>query len=381
MTKPSQAQVREINRKLLQSVRADWRFPDPRTKNEVTLEPLEYRAWEYSTSDDDDDDDGLEGEDSSSGSDSDGDSSDSDDNDEEESRASWMSPETEAENPVDESGAGLVGKGKGKKKRRKFSCPDDVAKYLDGKIMQSRKRRKLRALGEEMSWNQGLCFFLRRRNEWTGAITEGEMKAREAAKTARTAHTDSVMSTKDAQEKESKQQRREEAMETSDADSGIVVSPLPLSPQSPFSPPSCPSLLVHVYIPISIPFLPPTHSVRASIMARSNIELYEKIVRDSRTPAVPLNLAHMMRIIVQGWKDEGNWPPKSTLSEQQQQQAMMSAVAKKIGAKKGKATTVGGRLAEQKGNGLFVGHKHLQRGVESVKRALRLSGSAPPVGD
>jgi hypothetical protein len=360
MTKPSQAQVREINRSLLATVRADWRFPEDRTLRAATLEPLTYRERYYSTSEDDGEDDST--------TDTEEEESEGDETEE----ASWSSPETELEiNPLDEEGAR---KGKGKKKR-KFSCPDDVAAYLNRKI-ESRKRRKMRALADEMSWNKGLCFFLRRRNAWTGALTQEEVKAKEDAKSNKSKEEDEADDESLSSGKQSKD-HDESTSSASDTDSGIAVSPsqYPLTTtitptnSSPFDPPEDPASLVNVLVPISIPFLPANHPVRSSIMARTHSELYEKIVRDSRTPAVPLNLAHMMRVIVQGWKDEGNWPPKSAMAE-----------ASIAGKKKGKAAQVKA-VTEQKGVGLFVGHKHLQRGVESVRRALRLSGSAPPAGD
>jgi len=361
MTKPSQAQVREINRTLLATVRADWRFPDNRVTRQTTLEPLTYRERYYSTSDDD-------GSDHTSSSEA-----EKEDSDEEETEEpSWSSPETELEvNPLDEEGAQTSSKGK---KKRKFSCPDDVAVYLERKL-QSRKRRKMRTLEEELSWNKGLCFFMRRRNAWTGALSQDEVKSREEAKARKSKDEKRSDVESEASHTDGKDQD-ESSSNNSDTDSGIEVSPPSPAPAdetpaetSPFDPPSTPDSFINVMVPISIPFLPANHPVRSSIMARTHSELYEKIVRDSRTPAVPLNLAHMMRVIVQGWKDEGNWPPKSAMAE--------AGIATKKKVKAGSSA----KTTDNKGVGLFVGHKHLQRGVESVRRALRLSGSAPPAGD
>ena len=38
--------------------------------------------------------------------------------------------------------------------------------------------------------------------------------------------------------------------------------------------------------------------------------IYSKVVVQGLTPTVPIPLSHMVAALVQGWKAEGNWPPK-----------------------------------------------------------------------
>lgn len=72
-------------------------------------------------------------------------------------------------------------------------------------------------------------------------------------------------------------------------------------------------------------------------------EIYTKIILQSRTPSVPINLQALVNALVQGWKDDGEWPPKSAPLE------------KSIGRKKG----------SQHG---------LREGVKAVGRVLRITG-------
>jgi Protein of unknown function (DUF4050) len=356
-SKQNQAAVREINRILLQSVRNDWSFPNNIISGlDRTIEPLSYRERYYSTSD---------------GSSSDSlDDDDDDDEDEEES--------------TDEDDEELEGH------ELKFESPDSVAEFIDRKI-QARKRKKRKLLEDEIEWNGGLCFFMRRRNAWTGALSPEAVKARESnqdtimdtdadapAIEGDRATSESIQESHNTEQSEAataeaKVDVVEESKSSSpkppheDTDSGIAIPTSSSQPFSPFDAPSDSATLTDILLPIAPPLLPATNPVRSSIMARSDSELYEKVVRDSRTPAVPINLAHMMRVIVQGWKDEGNWPPKS------------SVVASNI-MLADTATTSAGR-AEGPRASLLSGHKHFKQGVESVRRVLRLSGSAPPPGD
>ncbi|KAF2664044.1 hypothetical protein BT63DRAFT_99507 [Microthyrium microscopicum] len=351
MAKPSQAQVREINRTLLATVRADWRFPatipSKTAEPSTPSNPITYRERFYSTSDD----------------------SDAEEEDDFDTSDSLFEDEELSSSGLDETESNIIvtNLGSRKAKRRpKFDTPDSVADYLEHKI-QARKKRKVKALNEEISWNEGLCFFLQRRNAWTSAVSP------EAANALRKTKDTIIPSSSNPSEETLKKSTSEDqaSASTTDNDSGIAVSPSSLTKptNSPFAPPADISSLTDVLLPISTPFLPNTHPVRASIMARTDSELYEKIVRDSRTPAVPINLAHMMRVIVQGWKDEGNWPPRGAAAES-------SITARRSNVSSAKASH-----ATEMHKGIFSNHKHLQRGVESVRRVLRLSGSAPPPGD
>lgn len=132
------------------------------------------------------------------------------------------------------------------------------------------------------------------------------------------------------------------------------------------------------------------------MMSRSHSELYEKVVRDNRSPAIPINLAHMTNVIVQGWKDEGNWPPKIGMPEPSIAVRRGSANADGVGGgvmvrrvrkETGMVQRVldggsmdGGMAAISDGKGLLVGRGKLKQGVDSMKRVFRLSGGSSNSG-
>lgn len=130
-------------------------------------------------------------------------------------------------------------------------------------------------------------------------------------------------------------------------------------------------------------------------MSRSYSELYEKVVRDNRSPAIPINLAHMTNVIVQGWKDEGNWPPKNGLPEPSitvrrdgggggSGGVMVRRVRKDTGIVHrfwdGGSVEDGVVVAVSDGKGVLGGRGKLKQGVDSMKRVLRLSGGSSNSG-
>lgn len=75
-------------------------------------------------------------------------------------------------------------------------------------------------------------------------------------------------------------------------------------------------------------------------------EIYNKIILQSRTPSIPINLLTLINALVQGWKDDGEWPPKP------------GPLEKSFTRKKG-------------------GDGSLRSGVKAVGRVLRLTGVPP----
>lgn len=333
LDKATQAAVREINRRLQQQVRNDWTFPDPQALPDgvpalTTADPpitssrpssaqtpsptsptftasrqARMRERYYGTTDDSSD---------------------------------------EEAHMVEDMYA--------------FDSPDTVGDELEKKGAE-RKKRKRKDLEDELAENSGLCFFLRRRNAWTGAVP------RERAERKLATSSDSSP----ARTPTSGISAGAERMEGVTSSAVVEMSPwIPPSHASAFAPPPRPEVLTDVMLPLAPPLIPPSNPVRISLSSRSQSDLYSKIVRDSRTPAIPVNLADMTRIIVQGWKDEGNWPPRSAAPE--------------LGL--GIGTRAHGVLGVQRVSkaigvrgeeGYLAHHPHLQRGVEGVKRVFRLS--------
>jgi hypothetical protein len=417
MTPKSSAQpsAREINRTLLQSVSNDWTFPpkNPAAPNVPTKEPVGYRERYYCSSDDDSDDDlddllgdgvALEHEDVAGG-----------------------EPQQEVEQqPADTSSDALPS----------FESPDAVAAAVDRR-MHARKRKKLRLLDEEAAYNEGLRFFLRRRDAWTcatpapegggqlaggedgGARGKGDGDAPDAA--AQPADADQSDPPADDARPRPATPPPERATDPPPASPSATAAAAVPEP----SPAAAAPVPRDVLLPVAPPILPRTHAFRASLLERPDRELYEKLVRDGRTPAVPVNLAHMLRVIVRGWQDEGNWPPRGSAvghaaapggggagggaavsGEVLSAFGGAGAGARKKAAGKagrgaggvvaarvagpgapvtGQATATAAAAAAAQNNalnrGILSGHKHLQQGVESVRRVLRFNSTAAPPGD
>jgi hypothetical protein len=339
--KQNQAAARDLNRMLLHSVRTDWSFPTlpPATNTDPDAQvpgtPVSYRERFFGFSDDSD-------------------SSTCGDEDEDDSES-----EEDEENV-------------------KFETPDDVATFVQ-RGLEKRKRRRARAEEEEMNWNGGLCFFLRRRNAWTASVpkdsVQEETKPAEAetVKDKETVKEEEEVEVKPVEETDTKLDPSTAASDdakpatsplSSSSEPGIPTPTSTISsPETetqiidPFSPPPNPKVFTQILFPIAAPLIPSNHRIRESLLSRPDQELYDKLVLDGRTPLVPINLKHMIRVMVSGWKNDGNWPPRSAAT------ASSSIVLPDT-------ATVG-----------KMGRRGFRSSVESVKRALRLSGHAAPAGD
>jgi hypothetical protein len=302
--------AREVNRTLQEKVRADWEYPllAPPSGTAVSTPDIAtagtaFRERFYGTSDDSLSEDGGD------------------------------SP-TFREHTIEDMYA--------------FDSPDSVGLELDRKL-QERKRKKRILMEEEMATNGGLRTFLDRRNAWTGAVRQVTVND----------NSDDTNSPLPAPPKITTSSGSSPA-DTPTSSSSKISSGVQTA-AAPSTDPAMPS--VDVLVPVAEPLLPPSNPVRKTLSSRSQSELYEKVVRDSRTPAIPINLAEMMQIIVQGWKDEGNFPPRGALPEPSIG-SRRQRVAKKVGMRDDAGGTSGGLLAN---------HKHLRQSVEGVKRIFRLS--------
>ncbi|KAL4938944.1 hypothetical protein BDV06DRAFT_45806 [Aspergillus oleicola] len=111
---------------------------------------------------------------------------------------------------------------------------------------------------------------------------------------------------------------------TADAIPDIPVLPQPLSSSSaipatsPYtssassrSPSSPPTATFHdPMIPVVPSLIATSNPIRASITPAMYGSIYSKVVIQGLTPTVPINLADMTKAMVQGWKSDGQWPPK-----------------------------------------------------------------------
>ncbi|KAF7593727.1 hypothetical protein BBP40_011019, partial [Aspergillus hancockii] len=64
------------------------------------------------------------------------------------------------------------------------------------------------------------------------------------------------------------------------------------------------------FIPVVPSLISTSNPIRASITPSMYPSIYSKVVVQSLTPTVPINLADVTKAIVQGWRSDGQWPPK-----------------------------------------------------------------------
>jgi len=202
---------------------------------------------------------------------------------------------------------------------------------------EEQRRRWRRAVEEEMRWNEGLRIWMERRDAWSGARTKREISEREeslrvggaagagvadgdkaatgvidateADGSALAAKTEESLTITGSDPQEDKPQQP--------AESNITESdPLPEGDHqhheisSPVSSSSSYSIADEPYIPIIPSILSETNPIRASITPSMYPSIYSKVIVQSLTPTVPINLADVTKAMVQGWKADGQWPPR-----------------------------------------------------------------------
>lgn len=312
----NQRAVRDITRRLQSTVRTDWNFPPTPPQAPAPTEPQNYRERYYGTTDDSDSDDGRgegEGEDRAHHSDD----------------------------------------------MYDFDSPDTVGDEVDRRL-QERKRKRRTAMEEEMAGNAGLLYYAHRRNAWTGAVANETPKERPRPDSE--IFPTNLNTSSDASPTNTPGSGSASA---SPANADPAESSRPAPPRDPRLPNTPLEDLTDVLVPVATPIIPSNHPVRMTISSRPPSELYEKVVRDQRTPAVPINLSEMIPIIVQGWKDEGNWPPRGPSAPDPL--PGRKRVPKAIGLR-------GEGVNKKDGEGLLAHHPHLKSGVDTMKKVFRLSG-------
>jgi hypothetical protein len=247
-----------------------------------------------------------------------------------------------------------------------FDSPDSLGDAIEMKIL-ARKRRRRIALESEATWNRGLATFVAQQDAWTGAAAVKKYGTKRPAKAAQPA--EAALPTEAALPAEA-------VLPTEAALSAEGEDPInPASPETPTTPvtasssvhetttPSAPEASTitasgEPLIPVAPPLLP-GNSIRKSISPKTYPDIYNKIVMSSRTPSVPINLADMTKALVQGWKENGEWPPKA---------APLDPLA---GRKRALAS-----VKLDNGDHQFLSHHpHVKKGMESVKRIFHLNGN------
>ena len=164
--------------------------------------------------------------------------------------------------------------------------------------MLDRRRKRRKLIEEEMEWNEGMRLFTERRDVWTGG--RRAKRKRDSSHNNRTyvAHSDSSNTlgsgaTADGGGGNNSEDQDLSSPPPSDADNDVDDSdPVELVPIAP-------RMLAD-------------NPIRANILPATYPSIYSKVVLQGLSPSVPINLSDMTRALVQGWKDEGQWPPKPT---------------------------------------------------------------------
>lgn len=204
---------------------------------------------------------------------------------------------------------------------------------------RERRRKRRRQLEEdEMRWNIGLRTWVERRDAWTGARLKEDVLATEDRERGAAVHTPGETQATGAErdgtadlvartgsslaiaekEGEPQQTQADQALDEAAKEStetGLAVpGPELSSHEEPVSPPPPPSAgeVRDPLIPVAPSFIPVSNPVRASITPAMYPSIYSKVVVQALTPTVPINLADVVKAMVQGWKSDGQWPPKPT---------------------------------------------------------------------
>lgn len=213
----------------------------------------------------------------------------------------------------------------------RFESPDAIESSL---IERKRKRRKL--IQDEMEWNEGLRLWMQRRDAWSGAKMsspspsnpastglEVGLESNKASRKSTSSDGSRVVSYNgsndtdivDATSQSSVQHetpstlptdtfRGEDDASTKDKDNPALTAAAPTPKDS--------DLFPETLVPVLPPILPDSNPIRASINPAVYAAIYSRLVIQSHAPAVPINLSHMTRALVQGWKSDGEWPPRPT---------------------------------------------------------------------
>ncbi|KFX95848.1 hypothetical protein V490_03650 [Pseudogymnoascus sp. VKM F-3557] len=153
----------------------------------------------------------------------------------------------------------------------RFDSPDGVGEALR-RSADRRKLRRQRKLQEELAYNEGLRCFTARRNAWTNARIVRRPRCAAASPTS---------------------PNGEKSPAGTDDEEAILDTLLPIAP----------------------PLLPPSTPMRRNITSRAHSTIYDKVVMQSQTPMCPINLQTVVSSCVDGWKRDGEWPPRGTEPE------------------------------------------------------------------
>lgn len=185
----------------------------------------------------------------------------------------------------------------------RFENPEGVGDTVK-RTQHDRKQRRKKRLAEELAWNDGLACFTARRDAWTCArrVSRASMgfsrvNTNKTIKRSSLSSEDGGSSTAIEHEEDDKWEDDTE-------------------------------------VPVADPIIPPENAMRASITPTSYNTIYDKVVVQALTPSCPMNLKDVTRSCVQGWKRDGEWPPKSSVPDLPKKKGRKMSVASLFGMEK-----------------------------------------------
>jgi hypothetical protein len=162
--------------------------------------------------------------------------------------------------------------------RDPLSRPDQTeeqSQHHTERKRQGRRRRRRKRLEEELEWNNGLRFWEARRDAWSSARQ--------------------ILADYGGSDTSDEEEQDSAPVETHPRRS---ITAHPGSSQ------------VVILVPVAPPLFPDTDPTRSNISPAIYPSIYDKVVKQGLVPTVPINLSHMIPALVQGWQDDGEWPPK-----------------------------------------------------------------------
>ncbi|KAJ5899333.1 hypothetical protein N7495_004077 [Penicillium taxi] len=217
------------------------------------------------------------------------------------------------------------------------------------------RRKRRRQINEEMAWNEGLRMFIARRDAWSGARTRRQIRIKEkerkiasvqadtstasdsddttvpslaspAASDAEapvsqlTDKADTLLISEREQEDAQSIAQDDETTHKESTETGLTVpdqtslGEVNHSMACTIDDSDSEEELDEPVIPVAPPFIPADNIVRSTITPNIYPSIYTKVVVQGMTPTVPVNLADLTNAMVQGWKADGQWPPKPAVT-------------------------------------------------------------------
>jgi hypothetical protein len=234
-------------------------------------------------------------------------------------RDEWLSNTSDGEGPMPSSESGArQDSPTAREDPFCFGSPESIGNAIRKHELE-RKRRRKRRLAEEMAYNDGLSCFVQRRDAWTGArhVLPSSDNALSRVRTKRSSiysllpgKVSPTSVAPDADPDSDNGLARSRTKRSSLY--SILPGRSPPPPEAESEREIDPELDRATEIPIAAPILPPANAMRASITPAAYNTIYDKVILQQLTPSCPMNLKDVTRSCVQGWKRDGEWPPKSS---------------------------------------------------------------------